>query len=272
MSLNNLVNTVTIDAFNRPAWQVKEDYRLVNRTEKSILVKNRGAGTQEIEFYYPDFVLINEHNLFYDAVTDNEAEFTLGKEKFVYVRENNNSAWRNERSVELGLGKYFYEKYKDIFEIGDVCPHYSFFKEWPVLDPFGPYQKAIRKDVMDYDYTGLNVLSISTFEHMNQEEYQNNDPDLGIKALKKVVNEAKNYLITIPVGGWRKIENFLKNQKEIKYTFMRRKNIRGETNNWAQDSSLSTFDLPYGHFSYAAGYYGNALAICVITNDSDLLN
>ena len=262
----------TINSEGSPPWWVKEEYRKINRSKEDILIIGAGPETSEVRFMYPDFILYKHEGkncLFYSKVTDNHPTFKIGSLELEYIREDSNSAWRNCRAVELALGKWFGEKYENnIFEIGDVCPHYSFFKNWQVLDPDGPYINCIRKDVMDHNYSNLNVLSISTFEHMNDKEYHNNDPDLGIKALKKVNSESSNYLITIPIGAWRPLEDFIKNQKDIKYTFMVRDNKRGETNNWYQDQNVNLFDENHLHFEFQLDYYGSGHVICIMYSDS----
>ncbi len=258
-----------------------ECFRLINRTKTTVLIDDAngwdvGQGKcVRTRKYYDGYRLfkcgISHEMIVYDTIKGNNQTFKVGNLELEYIREDSNSAWRNERSVELGLGKWFAEKFNNqIFEIGDVCPHYSFFNNWRVLDPDGPYINCIRKDVMDQDYSGLNVLSISTFEHMNNTEYQNNDADLCIKALKKVVSEAANHLITIPIGAWRPLEDFIKNQKDIKYTFLVRENKRGETNNWYQKNDLDLFYANYLHFEYELNYYGSAEVVCVMTNQKEI--
>ncbi|MDP1694150.1 MAG: hypothetical protein Q8L34_01285 [Candidatus Woesearchaeota archaeon] len=205
--------------------------------------------------------------IYYPFVLGNKKTFKIGSLELEYIRENSNSAWRNCRAFELPLSKWFIEKYNnDILEIGDVTCHYSFFKEHVVVDPFGPYEKSIRKSAELVDYTGLNVLSISTLEHLNDTEYENNDPNLGIKVLQKIHNEAQNYLITIPIGAWRPMEDFLMNQNDIKYTFLQRESYRLDTNNWTNKNDKNLFYENYLHFDYHLDYYGCGSVVCVISN------
>jgi hypothetical protein len=259
------------------SWQTFEMFKKVDLRGSHVLLDdfNPGGKCDRVKSSYPFYKTYKcgpVHQLgFYERMENYGNEtFKIGDLELPYIREAANLARRNERSVELGLGKWFSENHPNLIEIGDVCPQYNFFKNWKVLDPSGPYSGCIRKDVMDLDYSGMDVLSLSTFEHMNNQEYKNNDPELCIKALKKVAAEAKNYLITIPIGGWRPLESFIKSQNDIKYTFLVRDNPRGEINNWTQSDDKSNFLLPYGHWDYQAGYYGNALSVCVITNQSEI--
>ena len=254
----------------KPPWFVKEEYRKVNRTKSSVLIVGAGQETSEVRFMYPDFIPYTHEgkgSLLYNQVTDNEHTFKIGGLELEYIREDSNSAWRNCRSAELALGKWFIEKFENnALEIGDVTCHYSFFKEHLIVDPFGPYEKSIRESAELVDYTNLNVLSISTLEHLNNTEYENNDPNLGTKVLQKIHKEAKNYLITIPVGGWRPLEDFLMRQNDIKYTFLQRNNYRSETNNWTNKNDKDLFYENYLHFEYHLDYYGCAAVVCVVSN------
>lgn len=265
----------TIYSQGKQPWQVKEEYRKINRSQEDILIVGAGPESSEVKFMYPDFTLITydeKESLLYHKVTDNDSTFKIGNLELEYIREDSNSAWRNCRSVELALGKWFIEKFENnVLEVGDVTCHYSFFKEHLIVDPFGPYEKSIRKSAELVDYTNLNVLSISTLEHLNNTEYENNDPDLGIKVLQKIHKEAKNYLITIPVGGWRSLEDFLIRQNNIKYTFLQRNNYRSETNNWTNKNDKDLFYENYLHFEYNLDYYGCASCICLITNQLEIL-
>lgn len=259
----------------KPPWQVKEEYRKINRSKEDILIVGKGPETSEIRFMYPDFspyIFDGKDSLLYNKVVDNDLTFKIGDVELEYIREDINSAWRNCRAVELSLGRWFIEKHQNnVLEIGDVTCHYSFFKEHSIIDPFGPYIKSIRKSAELVDYTNMNVLSISTLEHLNDLEYENNDSELGVKVLQKVHKESKNYLITIPIGGWRKLEDFIRNQNEIKYTFLQRNNYRGETNNWTQKNDQNLFYENYLHFEYNLDYYGCAGVICLITNQQEIL-
>lgn len=259
----------------KPPWQVKEEYRKINRSKEDIIIVGMGSETSEVQFMYPDFlkyVYDGKNSLFYPKAINNDQTFKIGCLELKYIREDTNSAWRNCRSVELSLGKWFIEKFgNNVLEVGDVTCHYSFFKEHLIVDTFGPYEKSIRKSAELVDYANLNVLSISTLEHLNNTEYENNDPDLGIKVLQKIHKETKNYLITIPIGGWRPLEDFLMNQNEIKYTFLQRNSYRFETNNWTHKNDRNLFYENYLHFEYNLDYYGCAGVIVVITNQPEIL-
>lgn len=97
----------------------------------------------------------------------------------------------NERKAELPLGAWFLEKFNhEVVEVGEVmnshipCTH-------TIYDPRAEMPGTISQDGRTADYKGKNVLSISTIEHVG---------DGDIELIKRIQKEAKNYLITFPVG------------------------------------------------------------------------
>lgn len=262
-------NTITINSLGKQSWQVKEEVRAVNLMKFNIEILGNGPETSEVKHENPDYFESNG-NLYYFQTLGNNESFNIGELELPYIREESNRSYRNERSVELGVFKWFIEKFNnDVFEIGDVSCHYSFFKDHKILDPHGPYIHSIRKDVMDYDYTNLNVVSISCFEHFTTLEYSNNSDDLAIHALNKVVKESKNFLVSIPIGVNRILEKYIKDSK-LQYTFMVRDSKRGETNNWGQQQNDDLFQENYLHFDYQLDYYGSAGVVCFISNQQEL--
>jgi hypothetical protein len=269
-----------LDAGNAE-WQTFEMFKKIDLRNGAVLIDdfNNGGKADRIKFYYPYFKNYQCNYIhcmgFYNKMQDyGNKSFKIGNLELDYYRGwRGNREASNNRAVEIALVDWFAKKHNNnIIEIGDVGAGYEIFQSWVTLDPYGPYSKSIRKDVLDYDYTGLNVVSVSTFEHFSEGAYNNNDKDKPIKALKKIAAEAKNYLITFDIGADRYFEDWLKNQSEFKYTFMIRDNKRGLINNWSQNENKDNFDLPYGHFDYCVDFYGNALAICVISNIIDGIN
>lgn len=270
-----MIQTLQIDREIKNPLLVEEDYKAIDRRNFRIECADfskRGAVVGE---HYPDFIYNRNNDTATWLLVDyGDKNFEIGSLELNYVRELTNRAYRNERSVELALGKWFAEKFNnDIIEIGDVCFQYSFFKDWTVVDIAAAYHKAIRKSVLDVDLTGKNICSISTLEHVGENVYNDgkSDLNLAVEALKKITKESKSYLLTIPIGANRLLENFLKNQTEIRYTFLKRNDFRGEVNNWEQSNDINNFYENYLHFDFGLSYYGNAGAICIITNQKEIL-
>ncbi len=265
-----------ISSSGKAPWQVKEEYRKINRSKEDILIVGVGPETSEVQFMYPDFTFYNydgKNSLFYKKVVDNDAVFKIGNLELEYVREDINSAWRNCRAIEVALGGWFARKFNnDIVEVGDVCWQYSVFKDWTVIDPGANYPKAIKKSIFDMDFTGKDFLSLSTFEHIGESTYNSGKEQmhLAVDALEKIKKESPNYLITFPVGANYALQDYVMSLS-IPFTIMRRKNRRGETNNWLEDRSSENFYLPCFHFEYLCDYFGCSGAIIVVTNQSEIL-
>ncbi|MDP2683804.1 MAG: hypothetical protein Q8P20_01995 [bacterium] len=259
----------------KPPWQVKEEYRKVNRSKEDVLIVEAGPETSEVRFMYPDFVPYiyeGKDSLLYNKVTDNDRTFKIGSLELEYIREDTNSSWRNARSVELPLLKWFAEKYNNnVVELGAVSNQYSFFKGWDIVDPYDHYPLSIRKDILEYDYTDKNLLSCSTIEHCGVDLGYNQKEDkyLAVRGLEKIVKESKNYLITFPVGANYYLQDYVMNSN-LPYVILTRNNIRGETNNWKEDNNKDNFYLPYFHFEYYCGYFGCAACIIILTNQQEI--
>jgi hypothetical protein len=107
-----------------------------------------------------------------------------------------NNTPHSERMVEIPLLLWFKNNFKDFVEIGAVSPYYTSVKH-PVYDPFDPYEGSIREPAEDLNYTGKNVLSISTIEHIGRGDYnQEKESGKALKVLEKIVQESESYLIT----------------------------------------------------------------------------
>ena len=257
-------------------WQTYEMFRKIDLRNGCILLDdwNDGGKCTRVKTFYPFFSKVYAcgptHQMGYYSKMENygEEKFQIGSLEIPYYRGwMGNREATNNRACEIALVNWFRQKYNDdIIEIGDVSCHHPGYNGHKILDPFGPFPDAIRKDVLDYSYQNLNVVSVSTWEHLSESAYGNKDKEKPIEALKKVTKEAQNYLITFDIGADRYLEDWLMNQDEIKYTFMVRENSRGLVNNWTQSNDKNNFYLEYGHFEYKKNLYGNALAICVIGN------
>lgn len=271
---NNNFDFIYLDGGDSPD-EAYEEFRAVNLTKSKILCDDFNSKGIRLSLDYPFYRLFEVNWLhrmaFYDKV-ENEPTYKIGQVDLLYNREDVNSAWLNERSVELALGRYFAEKHNNnIIELGAVCNQYSFFKQWPIVDPYDKYEQCIRNDILDFDYTDKNVLSISTIEHCGVDGGYDRDKDINksIQGLEKIIKEAKNYLITWPINAHNELDNFLAKSLNIPYTILKRKEYRGPKNEWIEDKNIENFKLPYGHLSY--GLYGNALAVCVVSNLPEII-
>ena len=162
----------------------------------------------------------------------------------------------NERRVELPLAFWFIKNYNDdLIELGEVTDFYIDAKH-PVYDLCKEREHTTKMDISDVDYVGKNVVSISTIEHVGNGDYGYEIDDKKAKALlDKIFNGAKNYLITIPVGFNRDLEQTIVDNN-IKYILM----VRDCLNNWKQVDDKELKDYEYGT------PYGAGNAVAIITN------
>jgi hypothetical protein len=102
--------------------------------------------------------------------------------------------------------------------------------------------------------------------------------------IDKIVREADNYLITIPIGYNPVLDSLIENKKYKQLVLYR----ISEDNKWKQDKNSYNMRYLYGYpqlhiletmlggrqnikHNPIDPKYNNANAICVITNDSNLL-
>ena len=111
----------------------------------------------------------------------------------------------NERTIEVPLGQYFIDQMKDktsLIEIGCTLPHYR-NESHKVIDIEEKHELAINQDAFDYDFTGMDVVSISTIEHIH---YDPADQGTVIKIghsgelVWRITKTAKRYLLTWPLS------------------------------------------------------------------------
>lgn len=197
--------------------------------------------------------------------------FKLGQIELEYCFSDFNSSWNNERKVEIPLGKYFLEKFDNqVLEVGCVMPHYGYDKH-TIIDLTDVHPKNIKANALHWDYTGLNVLSVSTLEHFMKREYNNGSNEDGIICLNKIVSEAKNFLITFPTCYNEFLHAFVKNNPRIPRVMLKR--ITQEGNLWEQHFDLNNCDIEFGHRDgrNPDGMFNNANAEFIVTNLPELL-
>ena len=198
-----------------------------------------------------------------------------------------NAAATNERTIEIPLGFYFKDYFKnDIIEIGAVTPYYHNCQH-EVYDLYDSYKKCIRKDFSTCDdfYKNKNILSISTVEHIGFDNYSNQHGkypverwDGGFIILQKIISSCNNYLLTIPIGYNPVLDHKIL-QSDISHLICKRTNRQ---NDWEQDLE-NNINYAYGRnnhiallqkfgYTYNKAIFNNANAICIITNLKDFFN
>jgi len=130
----------------------------------------------------------------------------------------------NERVIELRLAINWYEKLieqgkKDnILEVGNVLQFYGhvehkcvdLFAEYPDISAGGEVENV---DAREVDYTGKDVMCVSTIEHIDlagEYEVKEGDGSGAITVLNKIVNESDSYFITWGPNANKKLDDYVK--------------------------------------------------------------
>ena len=179
----------------------------------------------------------------------------------------------SERSIEIYLAKLFLNKYyefeKDkVVEVGAVTPYYLPI-DHDVIDPGDEttYSRLIKEDAEFSDLKGKNVLCISTIEHMGKQDYGEKelDPEKCLRFYRKICSEAKNFLVTWPVGATELLDKYfaenIDKNPDVGYCFFIKLN---------QDPSLWTYskDIEWGLSCKYGSVFPNGNAIVCIYNKS----
>ena len=196
--------------------------------------------------------------------------YQIGQLQIPYCRATYNKAYSNERVVEVGLGGYFLFRFGDsVVEVGSVMMNYG-WDAHTIIDLSDTHPKVLRINALEVNYRDLNVLSISTIEHMMRREYNNGSNQDSITVLNSITTSAKNYLITFPCCYNEFLDEYMKISK-IPRSYLKR---ISHDNRWEQELKPETFDYPFGHGDRKIpdGYYNNANGLFVVTNLPEILN
>jgi len=116
----------------------------------------------------------------------------------------------SERTIELALADEWLNNCPNSWEIGAVSPYY-----WPkrvqnVIDPTDPHpQVNYHGSLFDFDFSGKDLLLISTIEHIGQSQYGLEEMVDAVRAFEKIAVEANNFLITVPIGWNNLLDDFV---------------------------------------------------------------
>jgi hypothetical protein len=155
-----------------------------------------------------------------------------------------------ERSLELALADVWLEQLDTdhVTEIGAVTPYY-----WPrrvstVVDPYDSHPLVThRVSLFALDFSGRDVLAISTLEHISVGDYgPANGGETPVRALEKICRESRRFLITVPYGYNAAVDDTLfadyRFAGDVSATYMVR-SVRG--NDW-REASAREAAVPYG--------------------------
>ena len=115
-----------------------------------------------------------------------------------------------------------------------------------VIDPYDP--KATIRDFMEnQDLMLMNVLCISTIEHIGTTDYATNerqnivDKNAAINALKQILDDGENCLISIPIGYNHFLDSWLEENLDILNCFAYKKVL------WILNNNLGHTVNPNGN-------------------------
>tara|TARA_B110001452_G_scaffold215168_1_gene186295 strand:- start:412 stop:1113 length:702 start_codon:yes stop_codon:yes gene_type:complete len=123
-----------------------------------------------------------------------------------YFHHEYSKTWNTEREIEIAVAlRWLKENPNDVVEVGAVMPYYQDEVKHEVIDPYD--ERATIMDFMEnQDFLMMNVLSISTIEHIGTTDYATDekqnivDKEGAIVALKQILDDADNCLVSFPVG------------------------------------------------------------------------
>ena len=190
-------------------------------------------------------------------------KFKVKNLEFEYCKQEYNNAYRNERTVEVPLGIHALQLLRQdslpIYELGAVLPYYiGEAAHHTIVDYYDPWRTCIKQDVSTLDFSGKNVLSISTIEHIGTPDYGNKNLNdkLAFEVMNKIYQQSIKYFVTFPLGLHMQLQTSIL-QSDIPRFVMKRLNAQNE---WLLLDNSNDFSFQYDR------PFNNANAICVLTN------
>lgn len=261
-------------------WQTFEMFKKIDLRDSSVLLDdwNSGGKCDRVKILYPFFNKVfacgPKHQMGYYRRFESfgEEKFKIGNLELNYYRGwKGNREATNERALEVPLGQFFLEKFEKVIELGAVMPYYcdnGSKSPDEVVDPYDKFEKCFKIDGEEYDYTQKNVLSLSTLEHIgNDNGYDSKlDQQKAARVIEKIINQSKNYLLCWGIGQHPKLDEYVQ-KSNLNVNILVRENRRGLINNWKEDSDKNNLYLPYGNWDMACEYYGHSLGLAVVSNN-----
>ncbi len=149
---------------------------------------------------------MNFHKNFWKIENPNADFYFKDKKYNLYLSQCNCGTDINyrltERAVELPLAKEWIRGKINYIEIGAVTPYYpDIYTEHDVIDQTDEHELVnIKKSMFETDIKDKNVLSISTIEHIGNNDYGLIQKETSTDAFDKITQEAESCFITFPLG------------------------------------------------------------------------
>ena len=126
-----------------------------------------------------------------------------------------------ERAVELPLAKEWIKDKTNFIEIGAVTPYYpDIYTEHDVIDPADEHDLVnIKKSMFETDLKNKNILSISTIEHIGNNDYGLTQKETAVEALNKITKESNSCFITFPLGYNELLDKYINEIYDKNYPY-----------------------------------------------------
>lgn len=134
----------------------------------------------------------------------------------------------SERGLECRLlldkvNQWKREGGENIIEVGAVSPYCFPGLIDEILDVYDEHESVTKRiDLFDFDFTGYDVVSISTIEHVGTGDYNNEIREDAITALNKILRESRRCLITFPIGYNKGLDKYVFENLKGKITCYKR--------------------------------------------------
>ncbi|MEY2452987.1 MAG: hypothetical protein QOD92_2561 [Acidimicrobiaceae bacterium] len=143
--------------------------------------------------------------------------FSVGERTYHYATDHYNRGWRNERAVELALGRGFLadNQGRRLLEVGNVLAHYGVAGH-DVLDKYEDAPNVINDDIVDFtpEVPYEAILSISTLEHVGWDE-KPREPDKTLRAyhaMRAMLAPGGTMLLTCPIGQNSYLDEYIQQE------------------------------------------------------------
>jgi SAM-dependent methyltransferase len=131
--------------------------------------------------------------------------FTVGGQRYRYFAGRYNSAWHNERTVEvaIALNQINRQAGRRVLEVGNVLSHYVPC-DHEVVDKYERGVRVRNVDVLEFRPDGRYdlIISVSTLEHVGWDEdlKEWDKPMRAVSHLVSLLSPGGTLLITLPLG------------------------------------------------------------------------
>lgn len=177
--------------------------------------------------------------------------FFFEERNMPYFYSSKNATYSNERCIEIAVGKYYLNKYKDkkILEVGNVLARY-FPVYYDVLDKYDKNKNTISADVETYKSTKKYdlIITISTMEHVGFDETDKRVDKIpkSIANLKSQLAKNGELIITVPFGYNPHLDKYIRTKPFSRAYYFSK---QGQ-NDWKAIESLPRPPKPSAKINY----------------------